>query len=458
MRDRGWKWLGTSLVVAWGAAACGGGTSSTPNNAAGQSGSQAANGSGATHSDLAGGSQGGAAGTTDGGSGASAGHTPTLGGAAASSPAFEACVTYSIKACQRYTECGYGYDCSPENVSINCPDRYFSPGSVRTPEGLAACADRWATQPCDKIALGVPPDCALPGTRPEGAPCLFPAQCEGSECTGPAPAGHPRCSTCAHILGADEDCTTVVGECPFPQRCDAASKRCAPVTALPQPRQPPAKAGEACRDSCEGDLKCLGTSPSPTAATCRALPGAGEGCGYGLGDEGGLCAPGTSCSASGTCQVLPPADADCLIDAQSVGHCTDGTFCANGMRCEPMPAVGERCGNNQDGHALACPAGSFCRDPGGPGTCTAMPVAGEACVSVYLHLESLSEDTSGSSFGCATGFVCDCARGECSGGTCKRPLQPGQVCGQSDSLCVSGSACVDGTCQRGHLFEQLCEG
>lgn len=461
MLSEGRWWFGASLGLACGVlvcvvAACGS-TSSEPKGSGGQSG-KGSGGSATGGSSQAGAGRSGGAGVANGGGGdESAGGLPAGGGGAASSPAFEACVTYTLKACQRYAECGYGYgDCDFESASSGCPDRYFSPGSVRTPDGLTACAEQWATQPCDKIALGVPPDCALPGTRPEGATCLFPGQCQGASCTGPAPAGHPKCATCAHIFGADEDCTTGNGECPFPQHC-GVSKRCEPVTTLPEPRQPPGKAGESCRDRCEGELMCLGTGEAPTQATCRALPAAGEGCGYRLGDSIGVCGSGLVCSASGTCEAPPAAGASCLLDAGSVGHCAEGAFCAYGMQCEPMPSVGQTCGNNQDGHQLACPAGSYCKNPGGPGTCTALPVAQQACVSVYKHLEGLAEDLGENGRSCATGFVCDCAEDECSGGTCKRPLEPGQACGDSDSICVSGTACVDGSCQRGHLFEQLCE-
>ncbi len=433
-------------------AACGSDGASSSNGAATTGGKAGAS---------AGGSTSGGAASTNAGSGGTAvgGQGGGQGGAITASNEFEACAAYTLAVCQRDVECGYFADpCDSEELAMNCPDQYFSDGSTRTVEGLVACAEEWRTHPCDQVLLGVPPDCVLPGTRAPGEACVFGSQCQTLVCGGTSlDADHPQCFTCLRNYGSDEDCTVGGAVCPIGQNCDQTSKRCAVPTTAPEPIDIPGL-NEECGSYCADSLLCL-AGFGELVGTCQpALPESGEACVYAPGYPEALCAQGLSCNDDDQCVALPAAGTLCSIDDGGTGHCAEGAYCAYAMQCATPPSAGQPCGNDQDGHALACAAGSYCKGPGGESTCTALPEAGEPCVRVYRVYESLSENVvSEIAATCAEGFACDCADAGCTAGTCKTELEVNEACGAANTKCTTGTSCIDGTCQRGSLFTDLCE-
>lgn len=398
-----------------------------------------------------GGTAPGAAGTLGAGSGGSGGLSSGSGDSQ-----FAACVAYSEALCQRFAACGVGSrDCNEPDYDVTCPDRYFAPGSARTPATLLACAEAWSSHPCEKVLANTPPDCVSPGTRQVGQACLWGSQCESLVCGPPAPdVEHPSCGICQRLLASNEECPSDGAICPPGQACEPTTRRCTEFDARDSPETPAPgntpDAGAACSGSCSSNLSCLAKTADAPSGVCGEVPGEGEPCAYSVGHSEPVCADGTGCSADGQCVTLPLDGAACLIDGEETGHCARGLYCAHSMTCAVLPQATEPCGKDQDGHQLACAEDSYCLDPGGEARCTELPAEGEPCVALFQNhqtwVQNVSEDALATQ--CATGYACSSA-GWCARDTTASEGTGGAgmsaECTQS-SPCNPGYACRAGAC------------
>jgi hypothetical protein len=256
------------------------------------------------------------------------------------------------------------------------------------------------------------------------------------------PAQLPACSAGIRALGCDvltrnfpDVCVEVLegniaigGECAITAECEGTAF-CTRGDRCPSTCQPLLDAGDECTDDgqCGDDLACL-------AGTCGALSVDGEPC---AGDSGKACALGLSCVGStdteaGTCE--PNAD----VQVRDAGEaCTPGgTLCKEGLscvfdggagfHCEAAVESGEACHLGLPGQ---CPSDEYCdtTEITEPGTCRALPDAGEACVLGDL---------------CLGGNTCVL---DGSTGTCQSIADNGEAC-DSDAACRSGH-CASGECE-----------
>jgi hypothetical protein len=306
---------------------------------------------------------------------------------------YSACVAYFRAQVNRSNTCA-GLapvaDSAP-TLTDQCPDIEFAPGSLRTVEGLYACAQAWATLPCDQYQAHKVPDCASAGALTDGSRCISNVQCKSAHCKLVAGA-LTACGTCAPRSPAGGPCMAT-DDCPYDQSCD--NGYCGPY-----PRQP--NVGE----SCEGNQICAGTGICrPDSAGKRTCVGPAK-----LGES---CATFKYCS-------YPDA------------------FCNQALVCAPRPAPGMPCQKDND-NTLVCATSARCDTsaPGGP-TCAPLPGPGEVChPGTTRTLEQ---------FDCANGMACVCTLSPCYEGVCQRRLQLGDACGAPNGFCVPGTRCQGGRC------------
>jgi hypothetical protein len=331
-----------------------GGTSGGPTGGAGaQAGMSGASGgaSGAGGGSVGGSSVGG------GGAGGSA-------GSAGLPMTAEAVCRAAIEAqCEVKVRCGLYSDVSLCNPFADlCPDYYFSPGSTRTVESVAACLDALRNKSCDEEGAGIIPVCLTAGTLPNEAPCSYSSQCASGSCYA---ADGATCQTCRPKLGPGEACAPL--DCMPGYFCDRTTEQCVPTVTGPA-----AGEGEPCNVTgtpfvgCQGLLGCGPTAASSTPV-CHVLPGAGEPC------PDGLCTPPSVCSLptpmNPTCTASP-----CTPSCPADSRCT----AASGTpACVPYAQEGEACDTTL---ALCAPA-LFCRN----GVCAEQARVGEPCEAGDCH-------------------------------------------------------------------------
>ena len=305
----------------------------------GGAGAASSGGSNATGGATAGGSIA-SGGATAGGSSATGGGNGGLGGGGASGTggyvggpisATSACIAYAAARAKRTYECAgpAGGGTSAPNWGLRCPDDMVSPGSTRTPEALAACAETWRTYPCDVVNRYGVPACATAGTRSEGEPCAFGTQCESYQCEvlqrqacGKCVSGSPKLGeACAYDCRPGSNC--VAGRC---------------VADMPPPLPPKVPDGSPCASTygCLENSYCGGESG---AMTCRPVPALGQWCGGGT-----PCRRGAQC-LSNTCVALPRIGETCYVPngcAEGACFCAEGNCGDNGF-CTKLLLEGERC-------------------------------------------------------------------------------------------------------------------
>jgi hypothetical protein len=313
---------------------------------------------------------------------------------------YGACVAYFRAQCNRGAVCrGYGPGSDPcPTVTDSCPDVHFSTGSLRTVEGLQACARTWEQHPCPEVLAGHPPTCAIAGSLADGAGCIFDTQCSGGFCAGVAhdPA-HPACGTCGQRALSGGVCREY-DSCPYGEECHDGRCTQLPPSGLP--------AGAVCErfGDCLAPNYCLADASDPSDAgrtmRCRPLPVLGQPCTE-------FC-NGSLCTAAHRCETYPPAGAPCKREA------------------------------NIYSRRFYCDAASVCDEaaPGGP-TCRPRPAAGGACKADARYLEQHE---------CAAGLVCACADAGCTTGVCVERRQVGDACDDGKGRCVPGTECRDGHC------------
>jgi hypothetical protein len=157
----------------------------------------------------------------------------------------EACVRYMESWCRRGIRCGNWSDMNECMVyALDCPDLYFGPGSLRTVDGMLACAEDWEAWACH--AATVPP-CAVGGTQTAGQPCINASQCEGGACN----AGQDGCGTCLPVAELGEACSVTTVACDHTQYCDSTGVCAVEGELMPDPppmtpTEPYSTVGEAC--------------------------------------------------------------------------------------------------------------------------------------------------------------------------------------------------------------------
>jgi hypothetical protein len=290
-------------------------------------------------------------------------------------------------------------------ITDQCPDIEFAPGSLRTVEGLYACAQAWATMPCaDYDARKVPPSCATGGSLPDGSRCISDVQCQSDHCRRGDRSG-PKCGICAPRAPPGGACPSL-DDCPYDQWCSSG-------TCVPQPTVTAVELGRPCEPSqvCVPPGLCLADASG--ARTCVAPA-----------------ADGASCATFGSCTY-------------------PGSYCTEALVCAPVPAAGTPC--QLDAHKIVvCGAGARCDSsaPGGP-LCRALPAAGEPCQATGSQNLQQSD--------CAPGLACVCSGASCVAGTCQRRLQQGDPCGDPGGVCVPGTTCQGGHCAADETRNRMTE-
>lgn len=382
-------------------------------------------GAGGRHTALAG--NGGTAGTGTAGAAGSGGGSAGSGGTAAPD-LFESCVTYDMAVCERYNYCdGTTSPCTRELSTMSCFGRFTAPGSVRTASMLLDCAQAWSQHSCELIAVGIPPQCVLPGTRTGGEACVWGNQCDSLRCSTPArdpeyPA-FPGCGTCERLFGPDEDCTGE-GVCPIDESCDAVTSRCVPVEVASEPVRP--GEGQPCTDYCARGLTCLGEALQGPAR-CGKLP------------------------SSGACKYV-------RTSGFQQPRCAPGSYCTEATVCAQSPAAPAECGVEWGANTTACQHDNYCAAGANPRHCVALPSTGEPCVKVSRQFEGYFESSLESAqLTCAPGLNCRCSDDSCVAGTCVGTAGPGEACDGVSRLCVPGATCTGGQCVvTGETYDALC--
>jgi hypothetical protein len=232
----------------------------------------------------------------------------------------------------RYTSMA---DCESKH-GADCEMILETPATGWTPELSAQCAAAWTNATVDEVQQNPPPSACKdpPGKKPDGAPCIFRAECAGRACIA---APNVLCGICGKRRLAGESCHTGTGECEDGLRC--VDEKCV--------AKPYAKIGAACTHPEDCDfLTCHGTwvyteatqSWAISGGTCQAYSTASVGlaCGQTLG-SGTTSVPIVSNTAciDGWCKRAKPEDQNGVCQAfPSVGQaCTPSIGCGWGAIC-----------------------------------------------------------------------------------------------------------------------------
>ena len=353
-------------------------------------GSQTGGDSGTGGSGLAGTAGGG--GSTNGGN-AGSGAASANGGASGSSAGSgstgrslgEACLAYMGAYCRRTAECSGDTYTDPYPCSGVCPDAISAPGSMRTVDSVFACAEAYATWPCEDALANRPQPCATPGTRQIGETCKFSPQCESLTCK----FTNSFCGICARNVGENEDCTAPDVECSPGFLCSDGV--CRPNRGVMQP-------GEPCASFAE----------------CDQLD--------------------SFCNAQGICELYPGENQSCVAR----NHCRSEFYCAVADHvCRPAPGPNEACGSDAHTSVPSCRAGLLCTSTMSavPGTC------------IEPTIVAIGGDCTASSTRCAEGATCACDDSvTCTQKHCGLTRLLGESCGDGNNACHPALVCMNGVC------------
>jgi hypothetical protein len=216
-------------------------------------------------------------------------------------------------------------------------------GNAITSDQLAACAAKIATS-CVEVYETIP-ECDFKGTRADGQPCNFGAQCASGDCFKAKSAAD--CGVCKGQNAEGGSCTDA--DCTPNLFC--IKDKCVA----------PARESEACSDAkpCDTHLACVG-------GTCaKLLPNGGRcqladmSCDYALGlscfpvsatAPSGVCTAalfaglGQTCGLDSSTQVFTDCEASTCSSATALGTCVD--YLAIGAPCTadgPSCAWGSSC-------------------------------------------------------------------------------------------------------------------
>jgi hypothetical protein len=227
--------------------------------------------------------------------------------------------------------------------TLNCMNGLTAPGTGNSPAKVELCVTEFPTYTCQDFFDNEPPaDCAVTGSRQNGAGCTFNGQCVSGYCQG---TKNTVCGTCADPPAVGAECSD--STCAQGQRCVAAIQQCQDVVSM----------NGVCDAThpCDRGLACVGADAATmTSGTCEtagtrvglACGGTMPGCDATLGLYCGGPAGSKTCM-----QVLYGADG-----ADAGAQSTDGG--AGG---------GIPCGVLADGSHVGCIAGG-CYTTTGPAT------------------------------------------------------------------------------------------
>ncbi len=338
-------------------------------------------GSGEKNSRRTGDDNSGAAGGVGGAGAASTGGVAATGGTVSDLPSWdslvEACRVGVLAQCQRRVECGKDANC--ELIAVQrCPDALFSEGSLRTKEGVLACAEEWKTFSCRALYEFKIPECAILGTLEVGSACAYSSQCSSGLCD----TGGTGCGECVAV-GDGQSCGPDL-DCPAGAWCLDGSCHTDildPAT-YPEGAPPPGTVAEAhapCVAQCVPGYVC---AYDPGADERRCLPDrkAGEPCYLRTSESlaGSRCMGARDgavvCDESGICRERPGEGSPCLQSVEARPSCADGHLCDETLTCRAFGGPGSACLSDQWGRP-ACDIDELCVE----GTCRAVIPLGGAC-------------------------------------------------------------------------------
>ncbi len=403
-----------SLGLLVGLGACGGSSTAGIKGTGGTGGGAGASGG-----------TGGAGGGTGGASGGSAGASGGSGGSAGSGgvPLGDVPGKLAKAYCDLYAKCygalvnfsTPGEDCvtltqkTIEDGGFNELQNSVNAGTVQYhADKVQACLDALANESCDQLLQRSIPEClaALTGTVDVGGDCNIDNDCKGAGVFCQASSACP--GKCTKLLGAGQDCTRDA-MCQSGLNCDSTTSKCVKPVAL----------GNACGGGVDPDCGPPGIC---------------------LGENTQQSQPGTCETAS---QILIAADG-ATCDPQNGPWCKNAEPCvitgyASGSivaSCSAAVASGAAC---HLAYPDECPAGEYCDITstqvylGQTGTCTALPKAGQPCVTPLSGLN-----------GCEPYARCDTATNKCV------------ALHRLGEQCASNIGCYSGRCDNGGCAPSAC--
>jgi hypothetical protein len=328
------------LVLAAGAAGCGGVTAAAPDGGAGS---------------------GGAAATPDGGGAGSAGTADAPVEAAPPVTVMDGCNQVATALCDSLNRCfpvfvveQYGDEATCISRSaLSCMTDQSVEGIARTPDDLVACAKAAPSTACsDAIAGLFPAACEpRPGTVANGVACGSSLQCQSTYCNKT-----DACGVCGPRHDAGGDCSVNEG-CNKGLVC--ANKVCVAPAALGQPCNLPSQ-------PCRLDLYCTAASGP---GTCAARIEAGGSCADNTSDacdtfKGAVC---NTIAKANTCVTINVAKGGQACSLASKTACVGGIApCSDllfGGVCASPAQDGDACGGNAVCVPPATCVNKICRLP-----------------------------------------------------------------------------------------------
>lgn len=249
---------------------------------------------------------------------------------AASTTVEEACSALADAICSKVQTCtsfglaAYYIDLPTckERQMLACTTSAAAPAQTATPDAVKTCASSIPTLDCnDVVALDFGPSCAFAGTRQDGQPCGYNAECASTFC---AIAPDQSCGVCAPATAEGDAC--VDGSCSAGLSCSEVDARCY--------RPGTGQVGAPCARLADCDL-AHGSGCNTMSHQCITVTLAvGGACGADsvLGTSYATCPGGAACAPqiNGHCAPIArdgePCGADgpsCLLPARCVaGTCT----------------------------------------------------------------------------------------------------------------------------------------
>ncbi len=245
-------------------------------------------------------------------------------------------------------------------------------------------------------------------------------------------------------------------------------------------------------EQCLGDAYCAPTAEECGSCTAR-LP-VGNVCDSDQECSDGLCNSANQCAAPAT------TGESCVND----GDCVGLLVCDKGTCASDLPVAGDPCNSQQDcsgpgGSGIPFDIGLYCAPSmdKGPGSCTAAPAVGEACIpqEIFAFGFDLQQDvcnvinyewcdggtcaqpatsalgepcnifavTGSGARRCESGLICSNVLGGIEGpqGLCQTPGYEGDTCdlpgdGPPTQPCSPAYECQDGTCSANGPYEGIC--
>jgi hypothetical protein len=268
----------------------------------------------------------------------------------------EACRDLALAQCEHNRTCGDPtlisdaavQECAKvEGPRTSCEAIAALPGSGYTTVALERCASAIRSGRCG----GGPAndDCVFKGTKAEGTPCSYGAQCASATCS--AMPGSSACGTCVpttyvHLGDACDAGSTCIDSLCKDGKCQARSKLgeacdglkyaspCIEGSCIGGTCTKDALEGESCQTASCDRSKGLTCDDSGSAPTCRKIVGVATG--GSCPDSLHWCEYGAWCS-QGTCKAKQPDGAPC--EPKNVGGECLSMFCVQAATCGAFPLL-----------------------------------------------------------------------------------------------------------------------